>query len=64
MAVYLSAQQPVLIILNRLQPENFTCSLAQVGEVEVQGELLMFKLGTESKWQRGAGIGEHFKAFL
>jgi hypothetical protein len=53
-----SNQAPVLIILNRVKPQNFACSLAQVGEVELEGELLMFKSGEEGKQVSKAACAE------
>ena len=38
---------PHLIMLNRLQPENFALSLTEIGDVELEGELLMFKADTD-----------------
>lgn len=43
LAVYRTqTSEPLVLILNRLQPENFLCPLAEIQSIELEGELLMF----------------------
>ena len=55
MAIYkrTNSTETVLFILNRLAPENFSCSLLDIESVQLEGDLLML-LNRDS---RGKGRG-------